>query len=372
MAIVKTDSKHYTNIANAIREKNGTSETYKPEEMSAAIEALGSGGGSTAPVLQEKAATPTEGTQTVTPDAGFDGLSAVTVNPIPTDYVKPSGTLPITTNGTVDVKRYEKVTVNVPTSGGGSTAPVLQEKTVTPTEGAQTVTPDAGFDGLSKVTVNAIPADYIKPSGTLPITTNGTVNVKNYANVTVNVPTSGGSDIAVQQEKIAPITSDANGYADPSTIYPDDGYDAMESVVVYFPEPIDASKIKKGETVLGVTGTYEASGGSSIETCSLMIYGAGAMYQQMIPYIDNNGKLVFLTDCDSIGSGACPYYDSSTNTATFTIPKGAVIMKCGGELSSIAYGSENIENITSNMNIDWATNGQLQFYKITGDVEITW
>jgi hypothetical protein len=33
MAIVTTDSKHYSNIADAIREKTGEATTYKPEEM---------------------------------------------------------------------------------------------------------------------------------------------------------------------------------------------------------------------------------------------------------------------------------------------------------------------------------------------------
>lgn len=40
MSVITTDNRYYTDIANAIRSKNGTSDTYKPSEMSAAIEEL--------------------------------------------------------------------------------------------------------------------------------------------------------------------------------------------------------------------------------------------------------------------------------------------------------------------------------------------
>ena len=45
MAIVTTDDKYYTEIANAIRNKNGTTTQYKPSEMAAAINAISTGGG---------------------------------------------------------------------------------------------------------------------------------------------------------------------------------------------------------------------------------------------------------------------------------------------------------------------------------------
>jgi hypothetical protein len=67
----------------------------------------------------------------------------------------------------------------------------LQEKTVTPTKSVQNITPDTNYDGLSKVTVNAIPAEYITPEGTLSITTNGTKDVTQYANVNVSIPQTG-------------------------------------------------------------------------------------------------------------------------------------------------------------------------------------
>ena len=45
MSLVTIDDSYFTDIANAIRGKNGETTTYKPNEMAAAISALSSGGG---------------------------------------------------------------------------------------------------------------------------------------------------------------------------------------------------------------------------------------------------------------------------------------------------------------------------------------
>lgn len=136
-----------------------------------------------APTYQSKTITPTSSKQTITPDNGYNALSSVVVNAVPTQtktaipntstqtISADSGkflssvtvnaiqteTKSITSNGTytpTSGKYFSSVSVNVPSGGG--TAPSLQSKTITPTTSKQTITADTGYDGLSSVVVNAI------------------------------------------------------------------------------------------------------------------------------------------------------------------------------------------------------------------------
>ena len=74
MSKVLVNESSLTGIADAIRGKNGSTDTYKPSEMAAAITAI-SGGGE--PVIEALSIT-ANGTYTA-PD-GVDGYSPVTVN----------------------------------------------------------------------------------------------------------------------------------------------------------------------------------------------------------------------------------------------------------------------------------------------------
>lgn len=142
--------------------------------------------------LQTKSVTPTKEQQSVAPDQGYYGLSAVTVGAIPENYqdvsattaapsdvlankvfvdaagVTQAGTMP--DNGAVS-KVLDATTGNqeytVPAgkhSGAGKVSVVLETKSATPGEAAQDITPTKG-KVLGKVTVGAIPAKYKDVSG---------------------------------------------------------------------------------------------------------------------------------------------------------------------------------------------------------------
>lgn len=108
------------------------------------------------PNLQERVVYPDEIYEVeVEPDIGYDGLSKVTVMPIPDEYI----------------------------------IPILQDKEVTPSKLVQEVTADGEFTGLNKVTVDAIGDEYVIPTGNLDVVENGDFDVTEYASVNVNVQT---------------------------------------------------------------------------------------------------------------------------------------------------------------------------------------
>jgi hypothetical protein len=139
--------------------------------------------------LQQKEVTPTKETQHIKADEDYGALSEVTVKPIPDEYIVPSGNQSITENGAYDVTNKASVTVRVV---DGDYVPILQDKSATPTETQQKFSADDDYDGIGTFTVEPIPSEYIIPSGTKSITSNGTHNIKQYKNVSVSVPIPDG------------------------------------------------------------------------------------------------------------------------------------------------------------------------------------
>ena len=141
---------------------------------------------------------------------------------------------------------------------GGASGASLQSKTVSPSESAQTIKADNGYDGLSQVTVNAVSRTYVgsgvtkKSAATYTPGTsdqsiasdqylNGTQTIKGDSNLTAgniksgvkifNVTgsyagsSSGGSNPRLQTKTATPSEST-------QTISPDSGYDGLSSVTV--------------------------------------------------------------------------------------------------------------------------------------------
>lgn len=212
-------------------------------------------GGASGVKLQSKTVTPSENTQTVNPDSSYDALSSVTVEAISNTYIGSSVTkksaatyTPGTSdqniasgqylNGTQTIKgdsnltaaniksgvKIFNVTGSYAGSSSGGNTPNLQTKTVTPSESTQTVSPDSGYDGLSKVTVNAISSTYIGSDVTKK-------SAATYIPKTTNQSIASGQYLSGTQT----IKGDAN---------------------------LVAGNIKSGVSIFGVTGTY-AGGGSS-------------------------------------------------------------------------------------------------------------
>lgn len=140
--------------------------------------------------LQAKSITPIKSEQTIGSDAGYYGLSSVTVGAIPDAYqdvssvtataadvlspavfVKANGDI---TAGTMANNGAVSKTLNTTTksytipagyhNGSGKVSLTTETKTATPTESTQTITPTSG-KVLSSVTVNPIPSKYGDASG---------------------------------------------------------------------------------------------------------------------------------------------------------------------------------------------------------------
>ena len=134
-----------------------------------------------------------------------------------------------------------------PVTLGGK--PDLQEKTVSPSTSKQTVTPDADYDGLSKVTVNAmITATQATPSITVGSDGLITASATQSAGYVAAGTKSATKQLTVQAAKtVTPTTSNQTAVAS--------GRYTTGAVTVKGDSNLKAANIKKGVSIFGVTGT---------------------------------------------------------------------------------------------------------------------
>ncbi len=198
----------------------------------------------------------------------------------------------------------------LPEAGAGE--PTLQEKTVTPSTLAQSVTPDTGYDGLSKVTVNAMPtATQATPS--IVVDTNGkiTASATQSAGYVSAGTKSATKQLTTQAAKtITPTTSSQTAVAS--------GRYTTGAVTVAGDANLVAGNIKSGVSIFGVAGNYEGSGGGgSVETCMVEISSGGpVMPEYPVTYTNEN---MTVTDYSATGM-------NFMNGFTLTIAKGTILI----------------------------------------------
>ena len=171
------------------------------------------------PDYQEKTTQATAFPVSVTPDVGYDALTKVTV------------TAPANLSaGNI------KSGVNI-AGVTGSYAPTTQTKVTTPTAFPTVVNVDSGYDGMTKVTVNA-PSNL--SSG----------NIKNGVSIAGVTGTYTGESPSSQSKTVTPSSF-------PMTVRPDSNYNYLSQVTINKPTSLVASSIAPGETICGIDGTWE-------------------------------------------------------------------------------------------------------------------
>lgn len=83
------------------------------------------------PTLFNPTVTPSGSTQTISAPTGYDYIGTVTVDPIPSPWIVPTGSTTITTNGSHDVTNFATAEVNVPSTTGKKTSSSLSSTTTT-------------------------------------------------------------------------------------------------------------------------------------------------------------------------------------------------------------------------------------------------
>lgn len=218
--------------------------------------------------LQEKSVEYTQNAEyVVSPDAGYDGLSKVNVSVdlvVPT--VQNSKTVNITKNGSTTVKpdtdydAVEQVVVN--------TNIPLQEKQVNVllSEPTTVITPDTGYEGITKLTVTHSPVEAntaytANENGSYTIHPSEGYDATTSVNLTVNVPAT-----PVEPTKSVEITQNGT-----TNIIPADGYDAIEGVDVTVNVPSKEEETKSVSYTSNGSYTVQPTEGKTLSEVSVSV-----------------------------------------------------------------------------------------------------
>lgn len=163
--------------------------------------------------LQERTVIPTKEEQVVLAEDGFDGMSKVVVEAIPSDYVIPNlqekeARVTAPTNIFVHPDEGYDGLAFVNVIAGVDT----EQVEVTPTKEEQVLTPSEKtyFDS---VTINPIPYNFIEPSGELEINENGSYDVVDKAGVNVDIQPNLGTKTITENGVYNASDDNLDGYS---------------------------------------------------------------------------------------------------------------------------------------------------------------
>ena len=253
MSNVIIDREKIDILANAISNKSGVPVTMTLAEMVEAVDSIETGGGQ--PNLQAKTYTvDSAGTETITADNGYDGLSSVSVSvpqgELADKIIENNGiSIAVDSNGYILATLYEFDGVSdnpvaedgwfdtsasrliLLNESGGYQLSTQSATAITPTESQQTAV-SAGKYTTGAVTVNAIPSNYvgsgITQRSSSDLTASGaTVTVpsgyysaqasKAVANGTAGTPTATKGSVSNHSINVTPSVTNTSGYITGST-----------------------------------------------------------------------------------------------------------------------------------------------------------
>ena len=181
-----------------------------------------------------------------------NGVNVRIENVISSGGITPAGTIDISSNGTYDVTEYASANVNVPEKKFNT-----QTKTATPSTSQQIITPDSGYDGLSQITVEAI------PSGSL-----STPTISSSGLITAQVGASGylasGTKVTKQ------LTTQAA-----KTVTPTESEQTVVDSAVYTTGAVKVAAVPSETKTITANGTYTPSSGKYLKQVTVNVPASG-------------------------------------------------------------------------------------------------
>lgn len=198
---------------------------------------------------------------------------------------------------------------------------IQSNKNATPSTSQVVVTPDQGFDGMAKVTVAAIPSEYIIPTGTKSISANGTgIDVKAYEKVDVAVPgitpsgtlaiaTNGTHDVTNYATASVAVPASAVDSGTKSITANGNGQDVVGYAAVNVNVPNSYAAADEGKVVSNGALVAQTS-----DTCTTNGVVDTTLINSLTVNVSGGGGLTLESALDGVIAGTITSYENPTIT----------------------------------------------------------